>query len=539
MNLDEQTKWIHKNSGMTDNQIEGMVQYGESEYKPATKRKKSKKQLQPFNLTTAPLQDIRQEIGQENRQENRQENAPTATATATATIQTDPNPEYGFKSIPSWLTTINLHESFVEGIGSNNVCASIGEKLKPIIETIDFVILWIVDKLCIEYPTLMIAFVAQTFCDLGFDIDPKIPIDVADKALIEDQFKIFLSMIISCWVVYNWFFLLFYESKPKTVTIDKYIINNYNSILGYFFKYLIEPVTILNWVLIDVIPRNTTMFVSNAKILFIGLLLLIIYITRTYGASYMRAFSSNLKRTPDLYAQWMISIMTFSSVFSAFIAIDTLRGASILGVGAELLGMSETNKLSYSFSELMNYGKAMPMLLIPQLFSFIIRITFSIACVWLAGILAFGYLLLYSFFAIPLYATSSTKATVFEIYNAVHGHSASHIYDDGIIHQIINFINWIFVMLYTYIYEIIFIIFFIQSIINYSANIHNNNLLPIIVIITVVCLMVPVYSLYKRYNDNNPYMDTNILNEMNPQKPTESVEPMCNKETVQPITPTV
>ena len=530
MNLDEQTKWIHKNSGMTDNQIEGMVQYGESEYKPATKRKKSKKQLQPFNLTTAPLQDIRQDI----RQEIGQENAPTATAsaTATATIQTDPNPEYGFKSIPSWLTTINLHESFVEGIGSNNVCASIGEKLKPIIETIDFVILWIVDKLCIEYPTLMIAFVAQTFFDLGSDIDPKlritidkyinheIPIDVADKELIEDQFKLFLSMIISCWVVYNWFFLLFYESKPKTVTIDKYIINNYNSILGYFFKYLIEPVSILNWVLIDVIPRNTAMFVSNAKILFIGLLLLIIYITRTYGASYMRAFSSNLKRKPDLYAQLMVSIMTFSSVFSAFIAIDTLRGASIFGVGAELLGMSETNKLSYSFSELMNYTKTMPMLLIPQLFSFIIRITFSIACVWLAGILAFGYLLLYSFFAIPLYATSSTKDTVFEIYNAVHGNSMGNLYDDSIMHQILGFINWIFEKIYTYIFEIIFIIFFIQSIINYSANIHNNNLLPIIVIITAVCLMVPVYSLYKRYKDNNPYMDPDILNAMNPQNPT-------------------
>ena len=220
----------------------------------------------------------------------------------------------------------------------------------------------------------------------------------------------------------------------------------------------------------------------------------------------------------------MVSIMIFSGVFSAFIAVDTLRGASILGIGSELLGMSETNKFSYSFSELMNYTKTMPIFLIPQLFSFIIRITFSIACVWLAGILVYGYILLYSFFAIPLYATSSTKDTVFGIYDTVNANSTSNLYDDSIVNRILSFINWIFEKLYTYLFEIIFIIFFIQSIVKYSINIKNQNLLPIIVIITVVCLMIPVGILFYRYKQNNPSMDSDIYNNLHPQQSTCTTE---------------
>lgn len=507
MNLVKETQWINK---INNQHIEGMVQYGESDYKPAIKRKKTKKQLQPFNLTTTPLQDITQTIDS---------NTPQISAT---NVLPDINQE---NTTPTWLKSVNtkIQESFVEGLASKN--ESIGQQLKPIFQTIDFIILWVIDKFCIEYPTLIITFVSQTLCEIGSDKDSKIPINPADKALIEDQFKLFLSIVISCWVVYNWFFLMFYDSKPTPVIIDKYIINNYNSILGYLFKYIIEPVSILNWVLTDLIPKYTKIVVSNAKILFILLLLIIIYIIRTFGASYMNAFSNNLKRKPALYSELMISIMIFSGIFSAFIAIETLRSGSIFGIGSELLGMSETNKYYYSFSELMNYTKTIPSLFLPQLISFVIRITFSIVCVWLAGILAFGYLLLYSFFAIPLYSKGYLYDTVLEINDNVNSYSTNDSYDETILQQFINFINKIFEILYTYLFEIIFIIFFVQSIINYSININNNILLSIIVILSIICLFIIVFFLITK--KNNKTMDQDIINSMNPHKQT------CNTETSQ------
>ena len=221
----------------------------------------------------------------------------------------------------------------------------------------------------------------------------------------------------------------------------------------------------------------------------------------------------------------MISIMIFSGIFSAFIAIETLRSGSIFGIGSELLGMSETNKYYYSFSELMNYTKTIPSLFLPQLISFVIRITFSIVCVWLAGILAFGYLLLYSFFAIPLYSKGYLYDTVLEINNNVNSYSTNDSYDETILQQFISFINKIFEIFYTYLFEIIFIIFFVQSIINYSININNNILLSIIVILSIICLFIIVFFLITK--KNNKTMDQDIINSMNPHKQT------CNTETSQ------
>ena len=465
MNLDtEQTIWKTKKTNIKSN-IEGMDSIHHKKHKH-----KKVRSSQPANLIALPLQSV-----------DLQNHKLAST-------------DYGTSVI-------------VEGFNQKNPCASIGEIFKPYIKFVDYAIVWLIDKPCIEYPTVFIEFVGRTICEFGTELssppnpdtcDTTIKIDTSDKELIKSQFKIFLSIGISCFIVYNWYYLMFYDLLGRVFTqpISSSYLSSQNTAIGFIFKYLIQPISLVNWIALDILPKKMNIL-SNSRVIFICLFLLIMSIVQSNGASIMLSFSNYLKRQTDSYSGIMITIMIMSGLFSVFIAVDKLSHATLLGGITEFAGLSQENTLTNAYKELSNFASTSSIFFVPQLLSFIMRITFSIILVWIAGIMVFGYILLYSFFAIPVYSSNSLKDTFNEINRSINtSNTAPNLFESN---KYYKTFNWFIEKIFTYFYEIVFIIFFFQGIINYSANIKHAGLKPIIVSMAGLGLLITAYILYYRY----------------------------------------
>ena len=468
------TKWKLHN---TINKVEGMIP--KLEYDGVKKHKPKKHRvIQPSNLIALPIEPVISTFPSTNI------NPSTGTNNSTS---------------PS-LFPINQE-------GFENPCKSMGEVFKPYIKFVDYLIVWMIDKPCIEYPTVFIDFIGKTICEFGTELssppnpdtcDTTIKIENSDKELIKSQFKIFLSIGISCFIVYNWYYLMFYNSFNKTtpVTISSNALSTYNNVLGFILNYLIQPVSYLNWAILQFLPSWINIL-SNPRLIFIFVFLCIISIVRSSGALYMKALSNYLKRETDPHSGGMITIMILSGVFSVFIALDTLRHVSFFDALKEFFGQSKENTIQNTVSEFKNFASTSSIFFIPQLLSFIMRITFSIILVWIAGLMVFGYLFLYSFFAIPLYSSNSLKETFKEINSSINiSNTAPNLFESN---KYYKTFNWFIEKIFTYFYEIVFIIFFFQGIINYSVNIKHVGLKPIAVSMASVGLLITAYILYYRY----------------------------------------
>jgi len=469
------TKWkLHHNT----NKVEGMIP--KMEYDGVKKHKPKKNRLiQPSNLIALPIEAVINPL-----------------------TSTNINP------FPTTLPTTLPSLFPVNQEGFENPCKSMGEVFKPYIKFVDYLIIWLIDKPCIEYPTVFIDFIGKTICEFGTEIssptpppdrcDTSIKIDTSDKELIKNQFKIFLSIGISCFIVYNWYYLMFYNSFNKTtpVSINANALSTYNNVLGFILNYLIQPVSYLNWAILTFLPEQIK-GLSNPRLIFIFIFLCIISIVRTSGALYMKALSNYFKRVSDPHSGGMITIMILSGVFSVFIALNTVSHLSFFDILKEGFGQSPNKDLQNSFAMFKNFSATSTIFFIPQLLSFIMRITFSIILIWIAGIMVFGYLFLYSFFGIPLYSSNSLKETFKEINSSINtSNTAPNLFESN---KYYKTFNWFIEKIFTYFYEIVFIIFFFQGIINYSVNIKHAGLKPIIISMAGMCLVITAYILYYRY----------------------------------------
>ena len=403
-----------------------------------------------------------------------------------------------------------LNDNIVEGFDIKNPCQSIGELFSPLLKYKDYIIYWGIDKSLIEYPTVLINYTGHLVSNIGtnFNQEPdQIVVDELESAfkemnkvytdndtvLITNQIKYFLAILISCYIVYNWYYLMFYKElgyRVDVLDISTDNLINYNNLLGFIFKYLIVPLSLVNSIVIKKIPA--LMWILNPNMQFLILFLIIISIVINHGASYMQSFSTYLKMKTDSNAGIMTTIMILFGVFSIF----RVR-----------FSMNYLNELFRYFTQMVT-----AQFFIPLIVMFAIRISLSISVVWFAGLLVFGYIIGLSFLAIPVYSSYSIVETIKQINEYVYKpklvsscpvskcdptvYSKCNPMTFGdMIHDLIA---WITDKIHTNLFEVVFIVFFFQGFMSYSVNIQNLQLKTVMLVLTSLCIFIMCFICYYR-----------------------------------------
>ena len=387
----------------------------------------------------------------------------------------------------------------IEGFNLKQSRGDLGVMFKPIVVYIELLIYWI-NQIIFEYPGQFIEFISETICEIVTANDDTKPTDKctttaktysdSDYNLIKTNIQNFIAILISCFVIYNWYFLMFYQENKRgfderiapLFTISTDALSDYNNIIGFLFKYLIVPVSLTNSIIINRIPN--LLYIFNNKLQFSILFLLVVNIAIYYGPGFIQSLLTYMKFKTDSKTGIMIAIMVLFGVFSLFRVRFSL----------------------HYFQEVFRY--LTPVYWIVMFISFMIRITISIVCVWFAGILVMLYILLLSFFAIPIYNYDLID-TIDKINKSVFKQPdtsdcpcdtnyQSPCNPKTIWSRMHDLITWINDHIYIWIFEMVFIFYLIQGAIQYAVNMKNTKLKTTMVIFNIIVIFIFAYIGYAK-----------------------------------------
>jgi hypothetical protein len=314
------------------------------------KSSKSIDMMSPFNMTSAPLQTI-------------------------------------FDNV----LYINNYEKITEGL--DNIANDTNKNLakdafKKAMEFMEKWLFNVLEFILIKGPTLMINKITDGICGNGNDFTP------IEKDVVKTHVKEYFVLLITCYITYNWYYVMFYPRKllPRPILkINTDNLTNTNKWLSLVFKYLIVPVSLVNSILLKKTPFVIRPFGKKFKFLF--LFHFIPKIIMKHGASIARAFLDSIRQKKTKFDGIIIAIMVIFGV------------TSVLRV-----------RLSINyFSELFRFYSQMAIFFIPIFILFALRIVFSTMHPWIAGILVFGYLLIMSFFAMNIYGETADTLSVIKL----------------------------------------------------------------------------------------------------------------------------
>lgn len=316
-----------------------------------------------------------------------------------------------------------------------------------------------------------------------------------EKKLVISKIQMFLSILISVFILYNWFFLGFYEKNgehTQTFDFSKEKITNLNYYLNYFFEFVLYPIQLFNWIVLIFIPDKAKVLLRS-NFIWIVLFLAIIYFLYNYGNSLVEFFYN--------------SILIFTTLRNVGSFKNTQTG-TYYNVLYALIALG----ILISFLSNFVYHTIMMVIFkhfFSLLISFIIRIVFSFYFVSISAILLSVYLLSYSFFGMSLFSTDPINETTKKIREYIHKSSFEDVKtcnSNSIFHKIIEFLQLIVNLTYIYIVEIVLIVMLIYSIFDYFSNIHTfelkvyliNMSLFIIFIIGLVSTSINYYHIKKK-----------------------------------------
>lgn len=226
---------------------------------------------------------------------------------------------------------------------------------------------------------------------------------LSDKKIVKSQFQVFLNTLISFIIVYNWYYMMFYKSGEDGgsrvtpfITITTDALTKYNKYISLFFKYNIVPVSILNWFLLDYVPK-WEVFITKTRMLnqrgvFIFLLLFIIQIVQYYGSEIIDGLVKSIHMQTDSYTGLFIASYLVYAVYSQF------------HIENDFMGIGEM------YNKYMMYKH--PFGLLCKLVLFLIRFAWTSAITFVSSFFVYFYLLAMSFGAILFHKTGTLWNTV-------------------------------------------------------------------------------------------------------------------------------
>ena len=349
--------------------------------------------------------------------------------------------------------------------------------------------------------------------------------DEEEQSVIERNIKGMFTVLISFYVTYNWYYMMFYEKRPQRIDITMSTIANNHPIVHLFLKYNLVAVSCLDYLLMELVPNATDkLFVLfptvKYPLLFICLYVLIWYCVYTYGEYTINRIIN-------------ASQLHFDEFSGLFIAFMVLYGMSSAIFNVSWIDMA-LRKIQYMY------------LGVPTLLLFIIRIVlFSIPFVFLSTLTTCLYIVFISLFAIPYYGSMDFRKHFMEIKASFSkDFSSEETYDTWWIVSNLKFllkfpINFIL----KYLVQIVVVATLVHAIQDYATHLDSTSMVQHLMIsfsalIILAIVSYEIYVFYRHSVDTRIY-PTNIQKHTKPTKTkietTQPVEIEPKIETTQPV----
>lgn len=327
--------------------------------------------------------------------------------------------------------------------------------------------------------------------------DTNNPDHVSDRAVVKAHMKLFFIVLISCFIVYNVYFVLIYQQYPwlNAENVHEHIPLTYVSthsmldmpyhigvLLYVIFHYLMVPVIIADSGLHML--QTITQLLPSKQIIFSLLFLLSIVFIYNCGDYLLTSFANFMSLHSDEY-------------FTPFFQYSML----LYAITSEIRPTNEKYKdveEKWFMLNLRMYG-------FPMFIMFILRISFSLKFMWIAGLMVLLYIFFVLFGSILWYTTIldiRKEHAGIHLFDTIRGinrniyvqtpvslldnpyssffrtttHILNDIYTPNFIKKIFSGIKWIQDMIFIYIMNIVFIGIFIYGILDFNGLLSNTSL---------------------------------------------------------------
>ena len=290
-----------------------------------------------------------------------------------------------------------------------------------------------------------------------------------DITLVKKHFASFMSLLVSCFVVYNWFFVMYFTEsngeRVKTLELSLTKIKQDSPIFHFFFKYTLCVLSMMDKFVLDIVPSMVSKILVDRRIQFITLFVSVYMIINNFGSIILNSVDSK------------IVVAVYVGIFVLYelycVLMDFLPDEN---------GSIDISRLH----KYMVFGSVTPLL---YLMLFFIRMIWSIVTIGIASFINCAYILLMSFFAIPIY--SSSFFSTFKKLNDFIWDSKET--KSGPIELCTN-------ILYRFLYEFSFILILLFGIFDYSSNMSRvSQMLTIINCICYALIFFFAFIVYQRY----------------------------------------
>ena len=219
-----------------------------------------------------------------------------------------------------------------------------------------------------------------------------------DINIIKNQAYYILSIPITLLVTYNWFFITVYRDAGSKIntTIDLESIESFLPMLNFFFFYLSRPTAILNKIIVQYIPTTIDTakkfkpmdVLLNSMLLFLLMIFILSNVVCNHSSNIKNTLfgyiGGSTKQNPSL-TNLLYGIIMFSMLMSLF-------PSSVLDSASSLF-----NLVTAPFSTLIGG---------------IFKLIFTLINIGIAGIFLLTYIIVHSFFAIPIYSNTTYLTTI-------------------------------------------------------------------------------------------------------------------------------
>ena len=220
--------------------------------------------------------------------------------------------------------------------------------------------------------------------------------------LVKSRLKILLSILISFYIIYNWYFVMFFKNLETGMRIPVIDLSMKTLMqikpLNYIFKYILCTLSTVDWLLITKYPTIMKDFTPQLNMIL--LLLIIICVVITMGENIMEDFSTYLSGGKTGYTGSFIAFSVFYGIYSF-----------VQELSNEVVGEPSIMSLINTYF-LVNHYRNFGIL---HVISYIFRIIWSTMIHYLWGLLMVVYIFIMSFFAIFIYSKDSLFETIKQI----------------------------------------------------------------------------------------------------------------------------
>ena len=297
-----------------------------------------------------------------------------------------------------------------------------------------------------------------------------------DVLVVKRHLVIFLNMCISCFIVYNWYFVMFFRSETgeriKTLELSLNKIKQTSPIFHFFFKFTMCVLSLIDDFLVNTAPFFISKIFKDRRLQFISLFLSVFLIIDLFGFAILNSIDSSV--VIGLY----VGVFVLYELYCVLTDFLPNENGSI--------DISRIHKYTI-------FGSITPLL---YLMLFFIRLVWSISIITVTSFINCAYAILMSFFAIPIYSTS-----IFDTFNSFRRINkyiwgSKQLANGGIVEVVIR-------ILYRFLYEISFIIFLLFTMSVFSTMISKTtNLITFLNCICASVVFVLMFIAFQRHAMN-------------------------------------